>query len=122
VPRMIERGVRVGMGTDGLWSSPSMNLFEETLFALRLHGMSGTTGLRLATLDGARALGVEAETGSLEVGKWADLAVIEALPGDGDPEREVLETAAGGGIAVTVVGGDPIYDRVQDATGQAVQE
>src|ERR671914_895023 len=31
VPRMMERGVRVGMGTDGLWSSPSMNLFEETL-------------------------------------------------------------------------------------------
>jgi len=117
VPRMIERGVRVGMGTDGLWSSPSMNLFEETLFAVKLHGLDGATGLRLATLDGAHALGIGAETGSLEVGKWADLAVIEALPGDGDLEREVLETAAGGGVAVTVVGGNPVYDRVQDATG-----
>jgi cytosine/adenosine deaminase-related metal-dependent hydrolase len=117
VPRMIERGVRVGMGTDGLWSSPSMNLFEETLFAVKLHGLDGATGLRLATLDGAHALGIGAETGSLEVGKWADLAVIEALPGDGDLEREVLETAAGGGVVVTVVGGNPVYDRVQDATG-----
>ena len=117
VPQMIERGVRVGMGTDGLWSSPSMNLFEETLFALRLHGFDGATGLRLATLEGARALGIEAETGSLEVGKWADLAVIEALPGDEDPEREVLEAAAGGGVTATVVGGNPVYDRVQDATG-----
>ena len=113
VPRMMERGVRVGMGTDGLWSSPSMNLFEETLFAVKLHGMSGATGLRLATLEGARSLGIEAETGSLEAGKWADLAVIEALPGEGGPEREVLEAAAAGGVAATVVGGNPIYNRVE---------
>jgi aminodeoxyfutalosine deaminase len=117
VPRMIERGVRVGMGTDGLWSSPSMNLFEETLFAVKLHGFDGATGLRLATLEGARALGIEAETGSLEVGKLADLAVIEVDPGEDDPEREVLEAAAGGGVAATVVSGNSIYDRVQDATG-----
>jgi aminodeoxyfutalosine deaminase len=116
VPRMMARGVRVGMGTDGLWSSPSMNLFEETLFALRLHGFDGATGLRLATLEGARAVGIETETGSLEVGKGADLAVIETLPGGGDPEREVLEAAAGGAVAATFVGGNPIYDRVQDAT------
>ena len=117
VPRMIERGVRVGMGTDGLWSSPSMNLFEETLFAVKLHGFDGATGLRLATLEGARSLGIEAETGSLEAGKWADLAVIEVDPGGEDPEREVLEAAAGGGVAATVVSGNSIYDRVQHATG-----
>src|SRR5215211_1093398 len=111
VPQMMERGVPVGMGTDGLWSSPSMNLFEETLFAVKLHGFDGARGLRLATLEGARALGIE--TGSLEVGKWADLAVIETLPGDGDPEREVLEAAAGGGVAATVVGGNTIYNRVE---------
>jgi cytosine/adenosine deaminase-related metal-dependent hydrolase len=117
VPRMIERGVRVGMGTDGLWSSPSMNLFEETLFAVKLHGFDGATGLRLATLEGARALGIEAETGSLEVGKWADLAVIDVDPGEEDPEREVLEAAADGGVAATVVSGNSIYDRAHDATG-----
>ena len=118
VPRMLERGVRVGMGTDGLWSSPSMNLFEETLFAVKLHGFDGATGLELATLGGARSLGIEAETGSLKVGKWADLVVIETLPTSGDPEREVLEVAAGGGgVAATVVSGNPIYDRVQDTAG-----
>ncbi len=117
VPRMIERGVRVGMGTDGLWSSPSMNHFEETLSAVKLHGFDGATGLRLATLEGARALGIETETGSLEAGKWADLAVIDVDPGEEDPEREVLEAAAGGGVAATVVSGNSIYDRVQGATG-----
>src|ERR687897_376377 len=112
VPRMIERGIRVGMGTDGLWSSPSMNLFEETLFAVELHDMSSAAGLELATLGGARALGIEAETGTLETGKWADLAVVEAPLEGGDPALDVLEAAAGGGVAATVVGGNMIYNRL----------
>ena len=87
-----------------------MNLFEETLFAVKLHGLDGDTGLRLATLEGARALNVEAEVGSLEIGKWADLAVVEA--GEGRSfGMDVLESAAGGGVVATVVGGDLIYNR-----------
>ena len=113
VPCMMERGVRVGMGTDGLWSSPSMNLFEETLFAVKLHGFNGATGLRLATLGGALALGIGGETGSLEAGKWADLALVEAVPSDGASELEILEVAAGGGVAATVAGGRLIYNRAE---------
>jgi aminodeoxyfutalosine deaminase len=112
VPAMIASGIKVGMGTDGLWSSPSMNLFEETLFAVQLHGMSEAAGLELATLGGARALGIEAETGTLEVGKWADLAVVETSQENTDTERAVLEAAAGGGVAATIVGGDMIYNRL----------
>jgi aminodeoxyfutalosine deaminase len=112
VPGMIERGVRVGMGTDGLWSGPSMNLFEETLFAVKLHGMSGATGIELATLGGARALGIEAETGTIEAGKWADLAMVEVVPWGADPERDVLEAAAGGDVAATVASGNLIYNRL----------
>ncbi len=119
VPEMLARGVRVGMGTDGLWSSPSMNVFEEALFAANLHGFDGETSLMLATLDGARALGIEGETGSLEVGKWADFAVVEAAPADPgrSPEMEVLEAAAGGGVVATVVGGDPVYNLLEDGVG-----
>ncbi|MGH3089449.1 MAG: amidohydrolase family protein [Rubrobacteraceae bacterium] len=113
VAAMMERGVRVGMGTDGLWSSQSLNLFEETLFAVELHGFDGKTGLRLATLEGARALGIEDETGSIEAGKWADLAVIEVAPTRSEPEREVLEAAAGDGAIATVVGGKVIHDRTE---------
>ena len=109
---MIEGGIRVGMGTDGLWSSPSMNLFEETLFAVKLHGMSGATGIELATLRGARALGIEAETGTIEAGKWADLAMVEVVPWGADPELDVLEAAAGGEVAATVAGGNLIYNRL----------
>jgi cytosine/adenosine deaminase-related metal-dependent hydrolase len=90
-----------------------MNLFEETLLAVKVHGFDGATGLGLATLEGARALGIEAETGSLEVGKWADFAVIEAVPDESgrSPEMEILEAAAGGGVAATAVGGVIIYNQ-----------
>jgi aminodeoxyfutalosine deaminase len=111
VPEMMRAGVRVGMGTDGLWSSPSMNLFEETMAAARLHGFDGATALRLATLEGARVMGAERETGSLEPGKWADFAVVEVEPDGFDGELAVLEAAAGGGVAATVAGGDVIYNR-----------
>ena len=112
VPAMLARGIRVGVGTDGLWSSPSMNLFEETLFAVELHGISGAAGLELATLGGARALGIQAGTGTLDAGKWADFAVVETSQEARDPERSVLEAAAGGGVAATVVGGNMIYNRL----------
>jgi 5-methylthioadenosine/S-adenosylhomocysteine deaminase len=110
VPEMMRRGVRVGMGTDGLWSSPSMNLFEETMFAVKVHGFDGELGLRLATLEGARALNIERETGSLEVGKWADLAIVKVEGGD-QAALDVLESAASGGVAATVVSGNLIYNR-----------
>ena len=114
VPEMLARGIRVGMGTDGLWSSPSMNLFEETLFALNLHGFDGETGLKFATLWGAQALGIEDETGSLEGGKWADFAVVETVPLESgvSPEMEVLQAAAGGGVMATVVAGELIHNRL----------
>ena len=111
VPAMLERGIRVGMGTDGLWSSPSMNLFEETMFAVRLHDMSGALGLELATLGGARALGIEGETGSIEVGKYADLAVVGVAPDGEDAEMGVVEAAANGGVVATVVSGEFVYNQ-----------
>lgn len=113
VPRMLERGVRVGMGTDGLWSSPDMNLFAETLFALKVHGFDAQTGLKLATLYGARALGMEDQTGSLQPGKWADIAVVEVTGDQEDLEREVLEQAASGGVAATAISGVLVYNQVE---------
>ena len=74
--------------------------------------------LALATLSGAQALGVEGETGSLTKGKYADFAVVEVVPGRSgvSPEMEVLEAAAGGGVAATAVGGELAYDRVEYGT------
>jgi cytosine/adenosine deaminase-related metal-dependent hydrolase len=67
-------GVRVGLGTDSVVSVGDADLRAEALAA----GLEGEDALRMLTLDGARALGLESEIGSLEVGKDADLAVFSS--------------------------------------------
>ena len=65
-------GVRVGLGTDSVVSVGDADLRAEALAA----GLEGEDALRMLTIEGARALGLESEIGSLEVGKEADLAVF----------------------------------------------
>lgn len=65
-------GVRVGLGTDSVVSVGDADLRAEALAA----GLDGEDALRMLTIEGARALGLESEIGSLEVGKEADLAVF----------------------------------------------
>ncbi len=65
-------GLRVGLGTDSVVSVGDLDLVAET----RAAGLAGEAALRMLTLEGARALGLENEIGSLQVGKQADLAVL----------------------------------------------
>jgi cytosine/adenosine deaminase-related metal-dependent hydrolase len=67
-------GVRVGLGTDSVVSVGDTDLRAEA----RAAGLDGEEALRMLTLEGARALGLESEIGSLEVGKDADLAVFSS--------------------------------------------
>jgi cytosine/adenosine deaminase-related metal-dependent hydrolase len=67
-------GVRVGLGTDSIVSAGDASLWAEAVAA----GFEGEEALRRLTLDGARAVGLDAEIGSLDVGKQADLAVFPA--------------------------------------------
>jgi len=84
VPAMIAAGVAVGIGTDGAASNNDLNLWEEIDTAAKLHKVTALDptildarqALRMATVEGARALGLASEIGSLEVGKRADLIVI----------------------------------------------
>ena len=62
-------------------------------------------------------MGIENETGSLKVGKWADFAVVETMLESERPEPEILEAAADGGVVATVVGGKSIYNRIEDGIG-----
>ena len=81
-------GITVGIGTDSVASNDRMDVLEEarlaTLMACaresRHDAMNATRTLELATLGGARALGIAAEVGSLEVGKAADLAAFAIPP------------------------------------------
>lgn len=71
-------GVKVGMGTDSVASVGALDLWAECAAA----GLAGDDALRMLTLEGARALGLEGEIGSLEVGKQGDLVVLTARPPD----------------------------------------
>ena len=85
IPAMLERGVTVGLGTDGCASNNNLDLFSEMDSAAKLHKvhtmdptvMDAKTVFKMATLNGAKALGMDALTGSLETGKKADVIVID---------------------------------------------
>ncbi|MGQ0797528.1 MAG: amidohydrolase family protein [Methanobacteriota archaeon] len=84
VPEMLEAGVAVSLGTDSPVSNNGMDLFADMKVAALLHkssrwdarAMPAQTVLDLATIGGARVLGMEREVGSIEVGKRADLAIV----------------------------------------------
>jgi len=84
VTELKARGVNVALGTDGAASNNSLDMFSELQFATLLAKGSSQTptainaheALRMATLDGAKALGLDGETGSIEVGKAADMVAV----------------------------------------------
>ena len=78
---MLAAGVVVCLGTDSLASSPTLSILDEVRFLHRHHpDVPGATLLRMATLNGAWALRRDHQTGSLEPGKSADLAVLSIDP------------------------------------------
>jgi 5-methylthioadenosine/S-adenosylhomocysteine deaminase len=82
--QLLSRGVRVGLGTDGAASNNRLDLFQEMRHAALLAkvatgdaaALDAHTVLRMATLNGAAALGLDGRIGSIEPGKAADLAAV----------------------------------------------
>lgn len=85
VPTMLKNNLRVGLGTDGAASNNDLDLWEEMDSAAKLHKLiskdptvvSAKEALAMATIGGARAIHLEREIGSLEVGKRADIIVVD---------------------------------------------
>lgn len=109
LPRLLGRGVRTALGTD-LGMNGDLDLFGEAGLALLL--AAGVTGapshviaadlLRMATLDGARALGLGEQIGSLVPGKWADLCCVSVRRPDTCEPGHLIATLVSGGRARTV--------------------
>jgi 5-methylthioadenosine/S-adenosylhomocysteine deaminase len=84
IPELLNLGVVVGLGTDGCASNNDLDLFLEMDTAAKLHKvhrldptvMDARTVLRMATIEGARVLGLSDRVGSIEVGKWADIIIL----------------------------------------------
>ncbi len=88
ISQMLEMGINVAIGTDGPASNNDLDMFEEMRLAALLAkvtphdptALPARTALQMATINGARALGMGDVTGSLEVGKYADVIVVDANP------------------------------------------
>ena len=86
VTELLARGVTVGLGTDGCASNNNLDLFEEMDMAAKLQkvatmdptALDAPTVLRMATVSGAKVLGLGSLVGSLEVGKKADMILLDA--------------------------------------------
>lgn len=83
IPEMIRRGISVSLGADGAACNNRLDMFTEmrtaALIQKALHGaetLPALAVLRMATINGARAMGLEKEIGSIEIGKRADLALV----------------------------------------------
>jgi cytosine/adenosine deaminase-related metal-dependent hydrolase len=125
-PDLLAAGVCVGLGVDGPASSEESSLIGEvkqaTLIARATGGpraMSVRQSLRLATMGGARLLGRDLETGSLEAGKLADIALwrLDTLPhaGIADPVA-ALVIGARPPLELLLVNGETIIERDQLTT------
>ena len=96
-------GLRVGVGTDSVLSVGRPDLLAEVSSVRALLGAS--QALRLATLAGAEALGLDHEVGSIAVGKWGDLCAIEVGAADsGEIEDRVLAAGTPGVVGTWLAG------------------
>jgi len=116
VAEMLERGIPVSLGADGAPCNNRLDMFTEMRTAALLqkaqHGpevLPAARMLRIATFDGARALGLAEEIGSLEVDKRADLIVVDLNNLHAAPETEVISSlvysAQASDVRTTVIDG-----------------
>jgi 5-methylthioadenosine/S-adenosylhomocysteine deaminase len=122
VVEMRKRGISVSLGADGAACNNRLDMFDEMRLAATLQAMRVEPGalpardvVWMATREGARALGLTTEIGSIEPGKRADLIVIDTerphlAPGS-DPYSTLVYSARGTDVRTTIVDGEVLVDR-----------
>lgn len=117
VKKMMDAGINVCLGTDGAASNNSLNMFHELSLLTLIHKGTGKTpqcisareGFRIATINGAKALGLEKEIGSIEVGKKADLAILNLNTPSMTPRNNLLAglcySANGSEVETVIING-----------------
>ena len=125
VPQMLASGVNVALGCDGGPSNNDYDLIREMKLAAIIHKavtndpliVPAETVLEMATINGARALGLEREIGSLEAGKKADLVVLDFERLHTTPSLNPISTlvyaATGGEVDMVVVDGQIVVEQGQ---------
>jgi 5-methylthioadenosine/S-adenosylhomocysteine deaminase len=120
-PEMRDAHVTVGIGTDGVSAAGNLNLMRQMYLVAGLFKdarldpdrIGAREALRMATIEGAHALGWDDEIGSLEPGKRADFVLFDLDHGEWAPYADPLQTlvwsASAASIAETWVDGRPLY-------------
>jgi 5-methylthioadenosine/S-adenosylhomocysteine deaminase len=121
VVELRQKGVTVSLGADGAACNNRLDMFDEMRLAALLQATRRAPGaltardaLTMATRDGARALGLDAEVGSIELGKQGDVIVVDTsrphlVPAD-DVYSTLVYAGRGSDVRATVVGGDVLVD------------
>jgi 5-methylthioadenosine/S-adenosylhomocysteine deaminase len=102
VEKMIKKGINVALGTDGPSSNNNLNMFEEINLAAIINksvnhdatSIPAITAIKMATVNGAKALGLEKEIASIEVGKKADLIIIDTQKPHFYPRHNIISAVA----------------------------
>jgi 5-methylthioadenosine/S-adenosylhomocysteine deaminase len=117
VSKLMDNGIIVGLGTDGCASNNNLDLFTEMDTAAKLHKietmnptvLDSFTVLKMATIEGARALGMEDITGSLEIGKQADIIIVDTnkphLTPMYNPYSHLVYSARGYDVSHSIING-----------------
>jgi len=117
VARMLALGIPVGLGTDGAASNNNLDMFEAMDFAAKLHklitmnpaALPAQAVVEMATLGGARALGLGKEVGSLEAGKRADMIVVNAAGPEAQPlynvYSQLVYSLKGADVTTSIING-----------------
>jgi cytosine/adenosine deaminase-related metal-dependent hydrolase len=125
---MLDAGVSIGLGTDSVASNNRCDLLDEARFCCLVHRArrrdfnrpTADRALRLMTLDGAQALGLAREIGSLEENKQADLVVIDLAKTHNaplhDPAAAIIFSASSSDVLLTMVAGRVLFDGQQVVT------
>jgi 5-methylthioadenosine/S-adenosylhomocysteine deaminase len=118
IPAMLDQGLRVGLATDGPASNNNQNMLHVLKAAALLHkvaredpeAMTALRVLEMATVEGARAVGMGREIGSLEPGKRADVVVVRLagpfIEPAHDPVSALVYAAVGTEVATVLVDGE----------------
>ncbi len=122
VPQFLEKGITVSLGTDGAASNNNLDMFEDMKTCALLHKVYNSNAalvpalnaLEFATINGAKALGLDDEIGSLEVGKRADIIMLDSQGSNmvpmTNPVSHLVYSAKGSNVETVIVDGKVIME------------
>jgi 5-methylthioadenosine/S-adenosylhomocysteine deaminase len=129
VPEMLEKGINVALGSDGAPSNNNLDMFMEMRMASLIHKyrlgaerMPAEDVLRMATMGGAKAIGMEDQVGSLEEGKIADIILLDdgglsAAPlrsfEDDDIVKRLVSSYLSASVQTSIIDGELVMENRQ---------